>query len=199
MSTEIDALLPILRNAEDLIFEAELLLNAGRFARSTALSVVAIEEIGKFVSRRLDLAGKQVNFHKHKQYAAEVFIGAGESYRIISKWLEENGYELRHRTDLTESQDAWLQENGSVGWEALRHGVQQEMAEFYASNSQLFDEVCGIRNGCLYVDLTADGKPKQSPASITVDSAEKSLELAKRIHAEVLLTYPEIEGKPKTD
>ena len=189
MSFDVSALTPIIRNAEELIFEAELLFNANRFARSAALSVIAIEELGKFVSKKLDLDSKNQNFHRHKQHAAKVFISAGETLRQAMQWAEDNGYQLKHVSELSDWQKSWCEQNGRIGWESLEKGIESSLVEFYAQNHKLFDDVGQSRNECFYVDIAKDGTLKGCPSNVTSGTAARHLGLAKRTYAAVLKTY----------
>ncbi|MGE0253110.1 MAG: AbiV family abortive infection protein [Alphaproteobacteria bacterium] len=103
----------ILKNAQRLLADSEALNELGRFQSAIGLAVLAIEECGKvFILRwangREDDSIRKITVHTHKQRVAGS-VALSELYvRSIIEWTEAYGFELIHKSKMTNSQKEWL-------------------------------------------------------------------------------------------
>lgn len=96
-------------NAIRLHSDAEFLFRSARWRSSVALAILAIEESGKYIILKLELGRRdKIYSHQEKQTAAFFYISCVDVMKEISIFLSDHGLELKHRTDLTDSQLSWL-------------------------------------------------------------------------------------------
>ena len=158
----------ILRNAERLLSDAELLLAAERFPTATSLAVLSMEELGK-------IASGMSEHHNDKQSAA-VKDAVGDLFLFS---LQRLGF--KQAGDLVQPPPT-----GDITQEEHRAYLSDQIAEDFM-NSPLREMVelvltkryNDLKKAGFYFDFAADGSVKQSPFDISRQDAEKVVKAAR--------------------
>jgi len=96
----------IFKNAARLIADARLLHESEREASAVALSVLALEEIGKYALHQWSLSEqersllKRLNFHRVKQMAIGALIMAADAVAALRKYVDKHNHIIVHRSQL---------------------------------------------------------------------------------------------------
>jgi hypothetical protein len=194
---------PVIMNALSLLDDAKSIRKHRRYATATALAVLSLEEVGKFML----LAGRlkdQINFdnggkltHRMKQKAASVAIMGVMGYdetRVIAESLgyrsvivpinERDGLGHVHLVDIVE--------------EVTDEHFNRHVAPIIRNPKQnkfVVDLVRGrfdaIKQSCFYVDMGGDGGVIRSPANIDRETCDRIIRLASRaISATIYIRWP---------
>jgi AbiV family abortive infection protein len=110
------ALKAIERNARQLVADAELLFDYGRYSRAAAFGVLAVEEVGKYYLLKWNRVkfGKATRHHASKQRTVAAFSLAEAQYDAMLDALSEMGLQVQDPSEpLNPAQQAWLDFNGS--------------------------------------------------------------------------------------
>jgi AbiV family abortive infection protein len=169
--------LATLENAKELLEESKLLLSNRRFARSTALAILSYEEIGKYY---LDKRGErlpQSQRHFAKQNHASARLTASAFYFSLQKWLKENGLELKHESELSETQKAWLNIKGESYMQKVEIDFLPLGADVIKGQMEKIKDFSNLRNKCFYVDHKFATGVINSPKDIDQDTAERAIEV----------------------
>jgi AbiV family abortive infection protein len=185
----------ILANAQGLLREAHLLYNFGSIARAVALSIVAIEEAGKFViynEQRPILEKKGRLSHSEKQAVLGQKFDRLFLVEALDKEVDHYEQYLRAtgKTDmLAEFLDmprsdrmallySVLSEDKSLLQRTLRRVAGPEEIAIQYSRDVQRQKVSGKREQSFYVDISKDGQLAASPFAITFEEAGVWLERA---------------------
>jgi AbiV family abortive infection protein len=177
----------ILSNALRMYRDAKLLLNHDRYASATAISILAIEEMAKFMS----LAGFQPLPRKHwrdhvcKQTSPTAFMLRKQFQNNLRKILTEKNIDnvddiykrLTSYSVKNIDEDISDEEERSIFMLAFKHTI--ETARIFAkANSKEFDIT---KQNCFYVDVANDLSVKSSPNQVTRDIAENHIKILEDI------------------
>jgi AbiV family abortive infection protein len=105
------SLASIAKNARSLLSDAELLFDHGRYARAAALSVLAVEEVGKFYLLKWERAeAKQaMRYHPPKQRMVADVVAATAAFDAYERTLHSLGLDWKAIEDVTPAE-----QNGSI-------------------------------------------------------------------------------------
>jgi AbiV family abortive infection protein len=163
-----DAKRQILKNADRLLSDAEMLLAAGRHPTATSLAVLAIEELGK-------IAKGMSTHHGDKESAAIKDVMGDALHASLSR--------------------LGFQPDGSIVLQApapgmtdqeLRHYISQQIGEDFMNSPvrEMVEHALTKRNQKLkqngfYLDLEKDGSVKHAPWDISQPESEKVVATAR--------------------
>ena len=125
------SLASIAKNARSLLSDAELLLDHGRYARTAALAVLAIEEVGKFYLLKWDRteAKQAMRYHPPKQriVADVVAADSGLSMRMSARFIQWVWIgELIE--DVTPAEQKWMDSQG--GWDNFAQKLKSDTPNY---------------------------------------------------------------------
>lgn len=132
----------ILRNAHRLLDDAKALDADGRHASALALSILAIEEVGKVVMRQWSADPtfrhdrKHYGFHKVKQAVAAALLTAKESYEAIMENFEPHGFVMLHRSQMAEHQREFAAKVNMMTTPAFREHLAKRLHDGTATMMQ---------------------------------------------------------------
>ncbi len=178
----------IYKNAERLVFDASLLHKHRRWASSIALSVLAIEEMGKLrMVANLNATAAEQRRHRNKQVAIGAYYVADTSQEAILSFLKSHDFEIRHNDELSDWQRAYLDsEQGQQQLSMLRTKLVSHLESELHNHpdEQFLDQALGgaidaLKQSALYVDSDSDGNIND-PAAFTEDQSTEFLERARR-------------------
>ncbi len=195
---------PIAYNAMRLYEDAKLLFDAGRFPSSLSLSVLSLEETGKFYMLKHDLEEgtviKNINttLHVQKQIEASWFCVETMLLHFFDV-LDALGYEHKPYSEASNLQRKWLGTAAGIEFTARLHrgdyppGVLEATEERTKSDGTIRDyqevsvgELDRLKQAGFYVDLEDDLTVKSIPQKIGKERANKWLERAKTMADRVL-------------
>lgn len=133
-------------NARRLSNDARWLLEGDRLKTAMAIAILSLEESGKYIIKfkTTDVNCKAMTNHVFKQQAsmknafAEIIVDAFMSY------ISDSGLEIKHVTQMNESQKYWLSQQVDDEPAGFREGA---LARFKKEN--VFEEIEKIKNGNL--------------------------------------------------
>lgn len=156
------------QNAQRLLRDAEFLFDGGRYPSSAALSVLAIEEVGKWLFLRQSATPDSVRLRHHvqKQISASTMCLADEVWEAIQTRLSEHGLEMKHESKISDWQRAIMQNPNYSSWREAsyqRTGLREAIVDVLqaSSSSALLKDVRSgrlqqIKNQSLYADVESD-------------------------------------------
>jgi AbiV family abortive infection protein len=155
-----EAYFRIIKNAQRLTSDARLLLEHKRFASSVALSVLAVEEVGKIFA--IDTAAEKAKVANHitkRQAVAQVFRDDLAAIDGLQVWLEE----LNHRGLAPPYDGSKVTPVPSPSDRSKSRFVEH------------VDQGRDLKNQALYVDIARDGswKINSDPVNLTQTDAEE--------------------------
>jgi AbiV family abortive infection protein len=109
------ALKSVERNARQLVSDAELLFDHGRYGRAAALGVLAVEEVGKYYLLKWNRPKpeKVARHHVSKQRTVATFSLAEAQYDAMERALNAMGLQLRGCSEpLTPAEQEWVDAHG---------------------------------------------------------------------------------------
>ncbi len=184
--------------------DAKLLFDAGRFPSSLSLSVLSLEETGKFYMLKHNLeegtAIKNIKttLHVQKQIEASWFCVETMLLHFFDV-LDALGYEHKPYCEASDLQRKWLRTAAGIEFSARLHrgdyppGVLEATRERTESDGAFQDyeevsvgELDRLKQAGFYVDLEDDLTIKSIPHKIGKERANKWLERAKTMADRVL-------------
>ncbi len=153
-----------LSNAKDLLEDARLLFEHGRYSRATALAIIAIEEIAKWF------------------VVQDEFIRTGDR-----KWKEFWSELRKHRTKIEKYKHSRLMETLK-----LLYGNPNEWTDAVAE-IESEDDLQVIREGCLYVDYDGEAVISPSQHHNKRAESEHALNQAENFLGTIYLPLPPLE------
>ena len=184
-------------NALRLYQDAQLLFENDRYPTSLSLSLLSIEEAGKFFLKRDQNNGDKISnverLHVHKQEAAFHWLFVEESIVTFFDVLNDFGFEHKPYLEMTELQRKWLgSTEGRAFDKRLRSdeilNIVMDAVSRRMNESGMFADMQGVTTGevnklkqlGLYLDAGADNNISNLPYNIAKTEAAKWLNRAKR-------------------
>lgn len=185
-------------NARRLACDARFLFESARYPSSAALSILAIEEVGKWSMLRG--AAKDISSvarrHVDKQVAASTMCLADDVWEAIQARLSEHGLEMKHVSEISEERRAFVQGPAYASWYA---GVLER--------TELKDRIAGVlsaspsgallreardgtlqrlKNQSFYADVDSDTPAALAWRNFERSDAERLLTQAEKALAQIL-------------
>lgn len=179
----------IAENAERLISDSQLLFDHDRFASAFALAVLALEELGKIQLKRwathTDVRNdtKRYGYHQIKQAVVGALCLAEELVDSYKEFLSSNGFDLRHKSEITPGQLAQSKQDAAK----IKEAATEHMVRFLNESPHdrffelsFFGSIDKTKQAALYVDdffLSFDISPfkfSRADAESMIDRARKA-------------------------
>lgn len=184
----------IKKNAERLLNDAILLKDAGRWQSATALSILAVEEAGKYFLLKWRGVGAKGSFkHAAKQQVVGSFYHADAAMEAVARYLNEHGLEIQNVEDLSGWQSKFLGTPEGQKISDLLSTENDELVQLVAT--EMMNHAHGdfswkahvgtidqIKKKALYVDLDVEGEIANDPTEISEAMAREWIN-----HAETAL------------
>lgn len=190
----------ICQNAERLLDDAEILFKLGRYPTAISLSILSIEESGKYTLLATDCRQnlrRGVLHHKHKQAVLGDFYWKWATYEVMleeflrfKEWLKEAGHTKEYKEiqqkDGAEAVDFMLWTRRRESPEKIEAFIRDNF-QFSRQLDHLSKALKGefekIRQSGIYADVGSDGAIRNDPRKLARPDAEEWLEEAKVAHA----------------
>jgi len=178
------ALKSVERNARQLLSDAELLFDHGRYGRATALGVLAVEEMGKYYLLKLDKSKPKngSRYHRLKQRTVATFNLAEATLDVMERELHSMGLQIRHNSEFSATELESLKASGRLrSPESLKdiEGFMDKMvitlkktAEHPMVQKALNGTLSGIKELGFYVDLSEAHEIITDPNDVRKEQAE---------------------------
>lgn len=193
------SLASIAKNARSLLSDAELLLDHGRYARTAALAVLAIEEVGKFYLLKWDRteAKQAMRYHPPKQRIVADVVAATAAFDAYERTLHSMGLDWKLIEDVTPAEQKWMDSQG--GWDNFAQKLKSD-TPIIGNMAEAFKEVfkSGLVRETLagtfsrwkergfYVDVSGTSEILSDPNDLTKEQAEECLAYAKSAIVKIL-------------
>jgi AbiV family abortive infection protein len=194
------ALKSVKRNALQLVSDAELLFDYGRYARAAALAVLAVEEAGKYYLLKWNRPKPEraTRHHVSKQRTVATFSLAEAQYDAMERALNAMGLQLTSCDEpRTPAQQKWVDAQGGDDkiFEALKNNKafmnKMASAVYEVAQQGLVREAL---NGTLskrkelgfYVDLSEAHEILADPNDVQKKDAQESISFAKSAIARII-------------
>jgi hypothetical protein len=188
------------RNARQLLSDAELLFDHGRYGRAAALGVLAVEEVGKYYLLKWNRRKpeKATRHHASKQRTVATFSLAEAQYDAMERALAAMGLQLTSCDDpLTPGQQEWVDAHGGDDkiFEALKNNkafmnkmasAVQEVAQQGLVREALDRTLSKRKEIGFYVDLSEAHEILADPNDVQKGHAEESISFAKSVIARII-------------
>ena len=193
------SLTSIAKNARSLLSDAELLFDHGRYARATALAVLAVEEVGKclLLERNTAEAEQAMRDHMQKQRIVAVSVGMEAAFDAYERTLHSMGLDWVAIEDVTPAGQKWIDSQG--GWDKVCERLKSDtpilenMAEAFKTVSQdglvretLAGTLSKWKERGFYVDVSSTQELLSDPKEVKKEQAEECLAYAQSAVAKLL-------------